>query len=98
MALAPSTRLGPYEVTALISPGGMGEIYRARDTKLDRDVALNVLPQASPKIRIGWSALKREAKVLAALTSPSHRLHDGPERRLGSGQVGEGRTGVRPSP
>ncbi len=44
MFLQPGTRLGSYEVTALIGQGGMGEVYRARDTKLNRDVALKVLP------------------------------------------------------
>ena len=44
MSLAAGSRLGPYEVVALIGAGGMGEVYRARDTKLDRDVALKVLP------------------------------------------------------
>ncbi len=44
MSLTPGTRLGSYEVTALIGQGGMGEVYRARDTKLDRNVALKVLP------------------------------------------------------
>ena len=43
MALSPGSRLGPYEVTAKIGQGGMGEVYRARDTKLGRDVALNML-------------------------------------------------------
>ncbi len=46
MALTVGTRLGHYDVTALIGEGGMGDVYQARDTKLDRDVALKVLPEA----------------------------------------------------
>ena len=53
MALASGTRLGPYEILAPLGAGGMGEVYRARDTKLDRDIALKSCPRASPKI---WSA------------------------------------------
>ncbi len=53
MALTPGTTLGPYEVTAKIGEGGMGEVYRARGTKLDRDVALKVLPlQDSPSAHL----------------------------------------------
>jgi serine/threonine protein kinase len=46
MPLAPSTRLGPYEILSAIGAGGMGEVYRARDTTLERDVAIKVLPDA----------------------------------------------------
>ncbi len=46
MALSEGTKIGPYEVIGLIGQGGMGEVWQARDTKLDRDVALKVLPEA----------------------------------------------------
>ena len=71
MALQPGTTLGPYEVTAKIGEGGMGEVYRARDTKLDRDVALKVLPQAFTDDPDRLARFEREAKVLASLNHPN---------------------------
>ena len=62
MPLEPGTTLGPYAVTAKIGVGGMGEVYRARDTKLDRDVALKVLPQAFTDDLIAWPALNVRPK------------------------------------
>ncbi len=70
MPLEPGTRLGPYEVIALIGEGGMGQVYRAKDTRLDRDVALKVLPQAfTDSDRL--ARFEREAKVLASLNHPN---------------------------
>jgi serine/threonine protein kinase len=56
MALILGTRLGPYEVLLLLGAGGMGEVYRPRDTKLNRDVALKILPEAVASDPIGWRA------------------------------------------
>ena len=67
MSLTPGTRLGLYEILAPIGAGGMGEVYRARDTKLRREVALKILPElfaADPERR---ARLTREAQVLASL-------------------------------
>jgi serine/threonine-protein kinase len=71
MPLGPGTTLGPYSVTAKIGEGGMGEVYRARDTKLDRDVALKVLPQAFTEDPDRLARFEREAKVLASLNHPN---------------------------
>ena len=71
MALSPGARLGPYDVTAKLGEGGMGEVYRARDTKLDRDVALKVLPQAFTQDPDRLARFEREAKVLASLNHPN---------------------------
>ena len=71
MSLQPGTRLGVYQVTAKIGEGGMGEVYRARDTKLDRDVALKVLPEAFTSDPDRLARFEREAKVLASLNHPN---------------------------
>jgi hypothetical protein len=67
LALTPGTRLGVYEVTAQIGEGGMGEVYRARDTKLNRDVALKVLPNSFADDPDRLARFTREAQTLAAL-------------------------------
>ena len=61
------TRFGPYEIAALIGVGGMGEVYRATDTNLKRDVALKVLPESLVTDPNRLARLQREAEVLAAL-------------------------------
>ena len=71
MSLQPGTRLGPYEVAAKIGEGGMGEVYRATDTKLDRDVALKVLPDLFTSDPDRLARFEREAKVLASLNHPN---------------------------
>ena len=71
MSLSAGARLGSYEVTAEIGRGGMGEVYQARDTKLDRDVALKVLPDAFTSDPDRLARFEREAKVLASLNHPN---------------------------
>ena len=68
--LAPGTRLGSYEVTGSLGKGGMGEVYRARDTRLERDVALKVLPDDVASDRDRLARFEREARLLAALNHP----------------------------
>jgi serine/threonine protein kinase len=67
VALVAGARLGSYEIVALIGAGGMGEVYRARDTKLDRDVAIKILPDAFAADAERVARFQREAKSLAAL-------------------------------
>ena len=71
MALAPSTRFGSYEVLVQIGVGGMGEVYRARDSKLNRDVALKVLPDSFVSDPDRLARFQREAHVLASLNHPN---------------------------
>ena len=67
MALTPGTRIGVYDITAPIGEGGMGQVYRARDSKLDRDVAIKILPEAFAHDADRLARFQREAKTLAAL-------------------------------
>jgi WD40 repeat protein len=71
MGLNSGTRLGPYDVIAPLGAGGMGEVYRARDTKLGRDVALKVLPAAMANDAARMARFQREAQVLASLNHPN---------------------------
>ncbi|HYN41016.1 MAG TPA: protein kinase, partial [Thermoanaerobaculia bacterium] len=68
MALAPGTRLGPYEVLAPLGAGGMGEVFRARDTRLGRDVAVKVLPDHLASDKKALARFETEAKAVAALS------------------------------
>src|SRR5262245_35379619 len=70
MSLLPGARLGPYEVVAPLGAGGMGEVYRARDTKLDRDVALKILLESFANDGDRMMRFEREAKTLASLNHP----------------------------
>ena len=80
MPLAAGTRLGPYEVTAQIGAGGMGEVYQATDTKLEREVAVKILPEKMAERPDRMARFQREAKLLAALDHPHiaaiHGLHE----------------------
>src|SRR6059036_2688185 len=70
MSVAPGTRLGPYEIVSALGAGGMGEVYRARDTRLDRTVAVKILPAAlaaDPQFR---ERFDREARAISQLTHP----------------------------
>ena len=71
MPLSTGSRLGPYEILSAIGAGGMGEVYRARDTKLGRDVAIKVLPDAFARDFARMSRFGREAKLLASLNHPN---------------------------
>src|SRR5271169_2996503 len=71
MPLTAGDKLGPYEIVAPIGKGGMGEVYRARDTKLDRDVAIKTLPAVFAQDPERLARFEREAKVLASLNQPN---------------------------
>ncbi|PYQ09909.1 MAG: hypothetical protein DMH00_12220, partial [Acidobacteria bacterium] len=77
MSISPGTRLGPYEIVGPLGAGGMGEVYRAKDTRLGREVAVKVLPQhltESPEVR---ARFEREARTVSSLNHPHIcTLHD----------------------
>src|SRR5215471_4879258 len=70
MNVGTGTRLGPYELLSLLGKGGMGEVYRARDTRLDRTVAIKVLPQQSSSNRQQRQRFEREGRAVSALSHP----------------------------
>jgi serine/threonine protein kinase len=82
MPLAPGSRLGPYDIVAPLGAGGMGEVYRARDARLKRDVAIKVLLEAVSRDPDRLARLQREAEALAAPNHPNvaqiYGLEDGP--------------------
>ncbi len=96
MSLMVNARLGPYEIVAPLGAGGMGEVYRARDTRLDRDVAIKVLPAAMAADNERILRFEREAKALATLSHPNiaaiygFEEHDG--KRLLVMELAEGET------
>src|SRR6187455_812213 len=77
MSLAPGTHLGRYEIVSPLGAGGMGEVYRARDSRLDRDVAIKILPESVARDPERLARFDREAKAVAALSHPNIlALHD----------------------
>jgi len=86
------TSIGTYRITAKLGAGGMGEVYRARDTKLDRDVAIKILPESFAHDTERIARYEREAKVLAALNHPNIAQIYGLEERALVMELVEGPT------
>src|SRR5262245_34371848 len=84
MALTPGARLGPYKIIAAIGAGGMGEVYRATDTHLGRDVAIKVLPETFAQDPERVARFEREAKTLASLNHPNIAIIHGLEKSQGT--------------
>ena len=77
MRLTAGSQIGPYEILGPLGAGGMGEVYRARDTRLERDVAVKVLPESLLADREALARFEREAKLVAALSHPNIlAIHD----------------------
>jgi serine/threonine-protein kinase len=98
MPLATGEKIGAYEILALIGAGGMGEVYRARDTKLKRDVALKVLPDAFARDPGRMARFQREAEVLASLNHPNIAPIYGVEKRALVMELVEGESPQGPLP
>src|SRR5262249_15461108 len=98
MRLGPGTKLGHYEVGALIGVGGMGEVYRARDTKLKREVAIKVLPDSFADDPARMARFQREAEVLASLNHPNIATIHGVEEGALAMELVEGETLAGPLP
>src|SRR5580700_9824647 len=92
MSLAPGTHLGPFEILAPLGSGGMGEVYRAKDTKLKREVALKVLPDSFARDPERMARFQREAEVLASLNHPNIAQIYGVEDRALVMELVEGQT------
>src|SRR5262245_60246232 len=86
MPLTPGARLGSYEVLTAIGAGGMGEVYRARDTRLKRDVAIKVLPDSFATDPDRLARFQREAELLASLNHPNiasiYGIEEGPAEEV----------------
>ena len=98
MPLFPGTCLGAYEILASLGAGGMGEVYRAKDTKLEREVAIKILPDAVANDPERLARFEREAKVLASLNHPNIAQIYGIEERALVMELVEGETLRGPLP
>jgi serine/threonine protein kinase len=96
--MTPGKKLGPHEIVAPLGAGGMGEVYRARDTKLKRDVALKVLPDAFARDPGRMVRFQREAEVLASLNHPNIAAIYGVEERALIMELVEGESPKGPMP
>src|SRR4051812_44605417 len=96
MSLVPGARLGRYEIVASLGAGGMGEVYRARDPELGRDVALKILPDATAGDPAALERFTREARAVAALNHPHivtiHSTEEADGVRFLTMELIEGRT------
>src|SRR5215468_5440612 len=98
MALTIGSQLGPHEITVLLGKGGMGEVYRARDSKLKREVALKVLPEAFARNPGRMVRFRREAEILASLNHPNIAHIYGVEERALAMEFVEGESPKGPIP